>query len=328
MGWLIERFPSKPDQDLLCGICKGVYQDAVATSCGHTFCAVCIQTWLDRACRKTCPQCRKTLTGCEVIPIFSLRQVVNKICIYCENRPRGCTFISRLEDVKTHTTHCGYAAKKCDECGDTLNRRDFVEHRDFCHGRNINRSIIGYTAEDIHQKNGILEKKMGILEIQLKHTRKKLELCDADNRKLKRELSTAKAEIQSLSREISFNEITAPILNLTKPVSVDDVSPDTISELSLLITSSLRVKPVHVNVDRIFLLIKRHYEKYARCGTCYEYDVHMMIATAYASNWFTGEQRVLLHHWLESIARYRKYVNMRTSIANVQLGPVRNTSSV
>lgn len=306
MGWSMDRFPFALDEDLLCGICKGVFQDVVTTSCGHTFCSTCLQVWLQRTSGQTCPHCRLSLGDGKFIPVYSLRQVVNKLCIYCENRDRGCTVISRVEEVSKHNDTCGYTQHSCSQCGESFNRKDLPQHRDVCHGRKV--------EDDKHDdlKNGILEKRISILEIQLKHTRKKLELCEADNKRLMRELSEAKLDIQTLSKKLNLETGLEPTLPVTDMNCTHDVSPGTISELSLLITASLRRKPLHISAEFIFHRIKQHYQKYARCGNCYEYDIHMLVATAYASNWFTGEQRVVLHHWLESIAQYRKYINIKT----------------
>jgi hypothetical protein len=86
-------------------------------------------------------------------------------------------------------------------------------------------------------------------------------------------------------------------------------TPQTVAKLSLLIARFLLKKPTYVDANKIFAAIKRSYEQYARCGTHYEHDVHMLVATAFASNWFGESQRINFHCWLQSIARYRHYAH-------------------
>ena len=59
MGYDVERFESPVDDELLCAICKGVFQDPMMAPCEHVFCSSCINEWLDR--QNTCPVDRKAI---------------------------------------------------------------------------------------------------------------------------------------------------------------------------------------------------------------------------------------------------------------------------
>lgn len=63
------------DRDLLCPICMGVVKDAFLTSCGHSFCYMCIVTHLNN--KSDCPCCTHYLTKSNLFPNFLL----DKVCI-------------------------------------------------------------------------------------------------------------------------------------------------------------------------------------------------------------------------------------------------------
>lgn len=61
------------DRDLLCPICMGVIKDAFLTSCGHSFCYMCIVTHLNN--KNDCPCCTHYLTKSNLFPNFLLDKV-------------------------------------------------------------------------------------------------------------------------------------------------------------------------------------------------------------------------------------------------------------
>lgn len=67
------------DRDLLCPICMGVIRDAFLTSCGHSFCYMCIVTHLTN--KNDCPCCTHYLTKTNLFPNFLLDKV--RICSIC-----------------------------------------------------------------------------------------------------------------------------------------------------------------------------------------------------------------------------------------------------
>ncbi|KAH6930719.1 hypothetical protein HPB50_017863 [Hyalomma asiaticum] len=44
----VDSFDPLPPPDLVCGVCRGVYQNPVECPCRHIFCHWCIRTWLDQ----------------------------------------------------------------------------------------------------------------------------------------------------------------------------------------------------------------------------------------------------------------------------------------
>lgn len=67
------------DKDLLCPICMQIITDAFLTSCGHSFCYMCIVTHLQN--KSDCPCCFHYLTPTQLYPNFLLDKVLN--CINC-----------------------------------------------------------------------------------------------------------------------------------------------------------------------------------------------------------------------------------------------------
>ncbi|KAM7274895.1 hypothetical protein ACFE04_016761 [Oxalis oulophora] len=64
------------DKDLLCPICMQMIKDAFLTSCGHSFCYMCIITHL--RIKNDCPCCAHYLTTNHLFPNFLLDKIVKK----------------------------------------------------------------------------------------------------------------------------------------------------------------------------------------------------------------------------------------------------------
>ncbi|XP_039060317.1 E3 ubiquitin-protein ligase COP1-like [Hibiscus syriacus] len=64
------------DKDLLCPICMQIIKDAFLTSCGHSFCYMCIITHLQN--KSDCPCCTQFLTNNHLFPNFLLDKLLKK----------------------------------------------------------------------------------------------------------------------------------------------------------------------------------------------------------------------------------------------------------
>ncbi|XP_072173332.1 uncharacterized protein [Diadema setosum] len=318
MGYSVERFVTKPDPNLMCGICACVLRDAVLTRCGHAFCQTCLDTWLARPLAGTCPQCRTCISKFQVSPVWAIRELVNGMAIFCSNADRGCALTVRVEMLDKHLDCCGYAPVECVACGAVVNRLEYPAHTAECDKACCEKG----TKETPSQAGGgelpnteELNRRLNALEIQLKHSRKQLHLCQADNRKLERELSKARLDLQRKRGE--FNLLKAQLCEFDSDYPYG-FHPDSVAKLSLLLACHLHAKPDQVDRNRIFNCIQRCYDNFARCGSRYEHEVHMLVATAYASNWFSDNQKINFHCWLQSIARYRKYADWgRATVQNI-----------
>ncbi|GKE15028.1 E3 ubiquitin protein ligase COP1-like protein isoform X1 [Tanacetum coccineum] len=58
------------DKEVLCPICMGIIKDAFMTSCGHSYCYMCIITHLDH--KSDCPCCGAGVTVNQIFPNFLL----------------------------------------------------------------------------------------------------------------------------------------------------------------------------------------------------------------------------------------------------------------
>ena len=67
------------DKDITCPICFQTMKDAFSTSCGHSFCYMCITTHLNN--RKNCPCCGMYLTSTQVFPNFLLTKVMRSFSL-------------------------------------------------------------------------------------------------------------------------------------------------------------------------------------------------------------------------------------------------------
>lgn len=64
------------EKDLLCPICMQIIKDAFLTSCGHSFCYMCIVTHLHN--KSDCPCCAHFLTPSQLFPNFLLNKLLKK----------------------------------------------------------------------------------------------------------------------------------------------------------------------------------------------------------------------------------------------------------
>ncbi|KAK1378343.1 E3 ubiquitin-protein ligase COP1 [Heracleum sosnowskyi] len=64
------------DRDFLCPICMQIIKDAFLTSCGHSFCYMCIVTHLEN--KSNCPSCAHYLTTNHIHPNFILNKLMMK----------------------------------------------------------------------------------------------------------------------------------------------------------------------------------------------------------------------------------------------------------
>ncbi|WCJ37486.1 E3 ubiquitin-protein ligase COP1 [Euphorbia peplus] len=67
---------SELDKDFLCPICMQIIEDAFLTSCGHSFCYMCIITHLRN--KNDCPCCGHYLTTNHLFPNFLLQKILKK----------------------------------------------------------------------------------------------------------------------------------------------------------------------------------------------------------------------------------------------------------
>lgn len=304
MGYNVHRFIDDVDANLICGICAGVLEKAVVTPCGHSYCEECLETWLQRGISSegatSCPACRTDLYTSDLIPVLALRGVIDGLIVTCPNGESGCKMVIRLDNVISHLKACRYEHVQCFACKKDVQRAQLAEHHATC-SMTKRLSCTGFISEQINQNASVeeLTKQLAVVETDLRKTKDALNLSQGNVKKLERDLREMRhqMDLHSVEEEDEFDCDFDPEYNY-------GYSPQSILQLSNLISRSLHAKPYYVDRGFTFSAIKRCFDFYHNFPG-YSQDVHMMLATAYASSWFTETQRQTFEIWLENIARER-----------------------
>lgn len=292
MGYCVHRFVSHLDPNLICGICANVLEDAVITPCGHSFCQQCLETWLESSESDTCPSCRTTTLVFDLIPVLSLRGLVGNLHTSCDHVDNGCKMVVKLEKLANHSRECEFALVKCSGCGDDLKRFDLAEHHASCKAtkKHAKRENIAMVEE--------LTKTIASLELDLKRAKRALKVSQEEVQAAERDLRDMRNQLNLRENEQeSFDSDWDPDYNY-------GYSPQSISLLSRLISRHLLAKPFYVDRNRIFTATKRCHDFYHNYPG-YTQDVHMLVATCFACNWFSEHQRKHFDRWLTNIIRPR-----------------------
>lgn len=101
----------------------------------------------------------------------------------------------------------------------------------------------------------------------------------------------------------SFPSLPVNDIRLGMPIGYEITCQQDIAKLSLHIARYLLQKPSGVDRDRVFNAIRKCYQiQFCPSGEMFtkvDHDIHMLLATAYSSNWFSQSQRILLGCWLQ-----------------------------
>lgn len=324
MGYATTKFVHTVDPNLLCGICSYVLDNPVLTPCGHSFCSVCLDTWLSKPATSTCPECRSLVLPSSSKAVHSLRNFINGLDVVCDNNQRGCKLVLKLDRLGSHLKICGFAEQQCLTCQQVFNRSDLHHHQVVCNKHmqmkktqcpekdNLRSNMVPRCYQDSIVEKQLLA-KMADLEKEVEDLHRDIHISESRNRVLEREYRKVKDELKEL-----HNSVCIQFLDVDPNYDYGH-SPSTIAELSFLIATYLHKKPHHVDQENIFACIRRSYESFARCGSSsLENDVQMLVSTAFASNWFDESQRISLNCWLQSISRYRYICRSNTSLSPIQ----------
>ena len=145
---------------------------------------------------------------------------------------------------------------------------------------------------------------MAGLEIQVKKVQCELELARRKNSKIDLELTRTKGELEDKRSQLMDQQYID-----FDPDYEYGYAPSSITKLSCLIARFLLKRPGYIDAERLFNAVKRCYENYGRYTNEYEGDVHMLLATANASNWFAQSQKITIQCWLQCLNMYRQYKN-------------------
>lgn len=104
-----------------CAICSDTSIAPILTICGHTFCMVCWNRWVDtcraKGQRVQCPTCKKRTKHMQLVaPNRPLRHLLEQFVQWrCPKCPERCT---TQEEAEKHATLCPNRIVKCTGCGE------------------------------------------------------------------------------------------------------------------------------------------------------------------------------------------------------------------
>lgn len=93
---------------LSCPICQNVFVDPKRISCGHTFCNLCIISWLEN--KNNCPLCRCKISKSGVSKDIIAEKIIHQLEVKCGFK--GCPWEGRLEDYMKHKRNCYFEEGK------------------------------------------------------------------------------------------------------------------------------------------------------------------------------------------------------------------------
>jgi len=82
MGFAIELFVQHPNEELICAICRDVFdRPRSCQPCGHTFCKECLMQWEEY----NCPTCREEFDYDDCYHNKTLQRMIHKLEVRCRN---------------------------------------------------------------------------------------------------------------------------------------------------------------------------------------------------------------------------------------------------
>jgi len=316
MGYNMNKFVANVDQNLVCNICACVMQQSVVTLCGHSFCHDCLSTWLARPDTESCPVCRAYTSRYEIIPNIAIRSLIQSLVVWCDHKDSGCKTTVKLEEVEQHCNQCVYRNVECVACKAEVRYCDLSEHCIKCAAITKQVEITAESAENLLTVDA-LSKKLTLLEVELSQTKKALARSKENTEELENEVRELR------DQRSTWSEVAVP--TEFDPDYSYGYSPSSVSQLSCLIAKYLLSKPACVDRNRIFLSIKRSFTYYHNYAG-YAEDVLMLLATAYASNWFPEHHRWSLERWLEQIT-HERFPRTLTQVQRASNGSTTNQNN-
>ena len=119
MGYDAIRFVAPVDEEFICSICMGVFENPVHGRCGHAYCRSCIYNWITNH-ENTCPLDRIPLYPEELVDApLPFKNLINRLLIKCDYACQGCTHVCMIASLKVHHMNCMFNPKSemfCDQC--------------------------------------------------------------------------------------------------------------------------------------------------------------------------------------------------------------------
>lgn len=133
---LLEFFTEESKEtvrDFICFLCGGIYYDPKVDSCGHTFCNLCITTFLLE--HDFCPVNRSK--DFKLNSITSITRLVNRQSLFCKNKSKGCDFNGLITQYSEHKCDWEIVICENENCNFEVIRKDLNEHSNICEFRKV-----------------------------------------------------------------------------------------------------------------------------------------------------------------------------------------------
>ena len=212
-GYDDSRFEKDVDEEFHCSVCYNVLKKPrMCRNNEHIFCLACISEHL-KVNSETCPECNEhlSLDTLRKAPRV-LRNCLSKLKINCDHASRGCPQFTRLEELETHVSNCGYAPVLCSnaECGMEINKQDKVYHetevceyrRVKCHDCGKMQEVVGRLEEKIVELDRKVEETKKEVGNATKNTGDKVEAMNEEMKIASRHTEEVKKEVGEVKKEV------------------------------------------------------------------------------------------------------------------------------
>ena len=131
------HFKSRPDENLICGICLCVLNQPLQCRSGHNFCKHCVESLLQDGCKQCPMRCSEILHSCsDLVRNRGLAGIIENLEMYCPSLicGGGCTWTGTKSMWDAHKISCPFVSVCCEhkECSQVVLRKDLSQHMEEC----------------------------------------------------------------------------------------------------------------------------------------------------------------------------------------------------
>ena len=213
-GYDDSRFEKDVDEEFHCSVCYNVLKEPrMCRNNEHIFCLACISEHL-KVNSETCPECNEhlSLDTLRTAPRV-LKNCLSKLKINCDHASRGCPQFTRVEELETHVSNCGYAPVLCSnaECGMEINKQDKVHHEtEVCEYRRVKcqdcgkmQEVVGRLEGRIVELDKKVEEARGETKKEVRNAAKNTsDKVEAMNEEMKTASRRAGKEFEEVKKEV------------------------------------------------------------------------------------------------------------------------------
>ena len=273
-GYDDSRFEKDVDEEFHCSVCYNVLKEPrMCRNNEHIFCLDCISEHL-KVNSETCPECNEhlSLDTLRKAPRV-LRNCLSKLKINCDHASRGCPQFTRLEELETHVSNCGYAPVLCSnaECGMEINKQDKDHHEtEVCEYRRVKCQDCGKMQEVVGRLEGRIVELYKKVEEARGETKKEVrnaakntsDKVEAMNEKIKtasRQTEEVKKEVEEVKKEVGevkkeVGEVKKKVKDVKKNLS--KVNKD-VDEVRVMMSQVLEKLNMLEHLNKLPSLIER-----------------------------------------------------------------------